>query len=218
MHKYYLPILLSIIANSYAENIYLAPQYTVAVERIDSESSNLLHLKTLTPIVDKSNYLPSGTLLTLECNGDEAIINKIESTTTKIPVALGDTIKQRVACNSQVNPNLIWTPIDDYKIKSTAIKPIIESEFQAVSFNMNNKGNGNVKLITSDGNLTHIRVDEQNKYTDANFFATINKINYYVQSTYINNQFTLHAANMQRLFIISKTGHVLAEIDFPNYD
>lgn len=219
MHKFWLPITLLVFANCYAENIYLEPQYTVAVEKIKNESAtSSFYLKTITPIVYKNNYLPSGLSLKVICSGNEGLITQIESTVTEIPIALGDTIKQRVTCSPQVMPNLIWTPVDDYKLKKIAFKPIIESDFQAVSFNMSNTGNGSIKMIKSDGYLTQIVADKQSKYNDANFFAKINNIAYYVQSTVHDNVFTLHAANMQQLFIISKSGKILADIEFPSYE
>lgn len=214
--------LLSITINLVsAETIYLNEHYTVALSNSTLESStNTIQATTLSPIVYKDYYLPIGSSIIMSCNNkNKAVISKIDTYNTKIPVSIGNGSKIEFSCDNSSMPDMMWTTDDDYKIKSDNVRQISKSSFEIVPFSAKNmSADGQITKITTDGNLTIITVNKAKYFKNAQFFADINGKMYFLQSTNNDDDFIVHGANFDKLLITDGNGQLISSLEFPNFD
>ncbi|MDD3267177.1 MAG: hypothetical protein PHC75_08395 [Burkholderiales bacterium] len=221
MKKILFAIFSSITISSYAETIYLNEHYTVALDNATLESNtNTINIKTLSPIVYKDYYLPIGTAITMSCDkNNHAIVSKIDTYNTKIPVSIGNGSKIEFPCDNKTMPDMIWVSDDDYKIKSDNVKQVSKATFSIIPFTAKNMTNdGQITGISTDGNLTIISVNKTKYFNGAQFFADIKGKMYFLQSTNRNDKFIVHGADFDKLLITDSSGQLISSVEFPNFD
>jgi hypothetical protein len=204
---------------SFADNVYLEPHYTVAIESATFESTNnTIQATTLTPIVYKKNILPSGASVTIACKNSQAKLIQLAGYSIKEPIAIGNGSKIQMPCDLNAVPSLLWSNDDEYKVKSDAVKEINAKGFNVIPFTANHLSDGQITSVTTDGNLTNIIVNKSRYFNNPQFFATIDGKMYFIQSSNDDDTYTIHAANMQKLLVTDGSGQLLATVEFPSYE
>jgi hypothetical protein len=206
-----------------ADDLYLEPQFLIAVESVTTKSesagttpgiaSDVISVATRTPLIYADTLVPAGAMLTIDCRSPTPRLTAIDTLVTTIPLQIAGPLRETIPCDV-ARIGLIWTK-DEFRINSNRTITIDDNLFTAKQFTTSiQNGRGKVLSVNSDGNLTNLVVNNLKYFNQSRIIGQIQGRQYLLGYSNDERKITVFAANLDSLTIYDRLGRTQLQLSF----